>query len=507
MSSITKNRILTFFILITSILALSSVLLNSILLGILSILSLFGLLIVIKDITQTKHSLLRNFPLIGRLRWVFEHERSKIQQYFIEDDKNGTPYSREKRSDVYQKSKGDVNTIPFGTQLNVYEKGYEFIKHSMYPKSVNMVSNPRVIIGSKFTKKPYNASIFNISAMSYGALSNAAIRALNGGAKLGNFYHNTGEGGISPYHLENDGDLCFQVGTGYFGAGKTINGIRYFDDESFIKSSSLDSVKMIEIKLSQGAKPGHGGILPAKKNTQEIADIRGVDPGVDVMSPPYHTAFNDPKSMIIFINKLRQLSNGKPVGIKLCVGDENEVSDLINSMSEMDMYPDFITIDGGEGGTGAAPLVFTNNIGTPLIDSLVFVDKKLKEVGLRNDIKLIASGKASTSFDIIKMIALGADMVNAGRAFMLSLGCIQARECNKNTCPVGIATQNKSLVAGLNPSEKKVRVFNYHKAIIHEVMEVVGAMGLTSVFDLSSDKLFVRVSDNESKSYKDIYKC
>lgn len=507
MSNITRNRILSFFIILTIVLGTSSVLLNSITLGVLSLLSLCGLFIVIKDITQTKHTLLRNFPLIGRLRWVFEHERSKIQQYFIEDDKNGTPYSREKRSDVYQKAKGDINTTPFGTQLDVYQKGYEFIKHSMYPKSVDMVSNPRVIVGSKFSTKPYEASIFNISAMSYGALSDAAVRALNGGAKLGNFYHNTGEGGISPYHLENSGDLCFQVGTGYFGAGKTINGIRYFDEDAFVKSASLDSVKMIEIKLSQGAKPGHGGILPAKKNTQEIADIRGVEPGVDVMSPPYHTAFNDPKSMMEFINKLRQLSGGKPVGIKLCVGDENEVSELIDMMKEMDMYPDFITVDGGEGGTGAAPLVFTNNIGTPLIDSLVFVDKKLKDVGLRNDIKIIASGKASTSFDIIKMIALGADMVNAARAFMLSLGCIQARECNKNTCPVGIATQNKTLVAGLNPSEKKVRVYNYHKAVIHEVMEVVGAMGLTSVSDLSSDKVFVRVNDNESKSYKDIYKC
>jgi glutamate synthase domain-containing protein 2 len=506
MSSITRNRILVFFISLTVLFGTSTFLFKSVTLGVLSVLTLVGLLVVLRDITQTKHSLLRNFPLIGRLRWFFEHERSKIQQYFIEDDKNGTPYSREKRSDVYQKAKGDVNTTPFGTQLDVYQKGYEFIKHSMYPKSIDMVKEPRVDVGSKFCKKPYNASIFNISAMSYGALSDAAVRALNGGAKLGNFYHNTGEGGISPYHLENGGDLCFQVGTGYFGAGKTVDGVRYFDEESFVKNATREEVKMIEIKLSQGAKPGHGGILPAKKNTQEIADIRGVEPGVDVMSPPFHTAFNDSKSMLKFIDKLRQLSGGKPVGIKMCVGDESEVSDLIDTMKEMDMYPDFITIDGGEGGTGAAPLVFTNNMGTPLVDGLTFVNNKLKSAGLRNDIKIIASGKVSTSFDIIKMVALGADMVNAARAFMLSLGCIQARECNKNTCPVGIATQNKTLVAGLDPAEKKVRVYNYHKALIHELKEVVGAMGLSSIYEVDESKVFVRVSDTETKSFKELYK-
>jgi len=376
----------------------------------------------------------------------------------------------------------------------------------MYPKSVDIVKHPFITFGTKFTNKPYTASIFNISAMSYGALSDAAVRALNGGAKLGGFFQNTGEGGISPYHLENGGDLCFQIGTGYFGAGKTVNGVRYFDEVSFVKNSTREEVKMIEIKLSQGAKPGHGGILPAKKNTQEIADIRGVEAGVDVMSPPHHTAFNDSKSMLEFVDNLRQLSGGKPVGIKLCVGDEKEVEDLINMMKEMDMYPDFITIDGGEGGTGAAPLVFTNNIGSPLLDSLIFVNKQLKSVGLRSEIKIIASGKASTSFDIIKLLSLGADSVNAARAFMLSLGCIQARECNKNTCPVGIATQNKTLVAGLNPAEKKVRVYNYHKALIHELREVIGAMGLVSVDQLTEDKVFIRVNDNETKSYKDLYK-
>lgn len=469
-----------------------------------SSLSLFCLFIAIHDSIQTKHSLLRNYPLIGRLRWVFEHERSKIQQYFIEDDKNGTPYNREARSDVYQKAKGDINTVPFGTQLDVYKPGYEFVKHSMYPKDIKQVLEPRVTIGSKFCKQPYSASILNVSAMSYGALSDAAVTAINGGAKLGNFYQNTGEGGLSPYHL-GGADICFQIGTGYFGAGKTIDGVRYFDEEAFKKNALLPEVKMIEIKLSQGAKPGHGGILPAKKNTQEIADIRGVEPNVDVMSPPYHTAFTDAKSMLMFIKKVRDLSEGKPVGIKMCMGDEFEVAELITYMRSTNNYPDFITIDGGEGGTGAAPIVFTNSIGTPLIDALVFINTQLKNNNLKGQIKVIASGKASTSFDIIKMLALGADCVNAARSFMLSLGCIQARECNKNTCPVGIATQDPKLVKGLNPAEKRVRVYNYHKAVVHELQEVMAAMGVESTSKLRPDHINVRVDRATITNYKKLY--
>lgn len=348
-----------------------------------------------------------------------------------------------------------------------------------------------VTIGSKFCKIPYRASIFNISAMSYGALSKAAVSALNRGAKLGGFFHNTGEGGLSNYHLEG-GDVCFQIGTGYFGAGKTINGRRYFDESEFTKRSNLENVKMIEVKLSQGAKPGHGGILPAKKNTREISDIRGVGIGTEVISPPYHTAFTNNLEMLKFIEKLRSLSGGKPVGIKMCVGDFDEVSSLIWDMKKLDMYPDFITIDGGEGGTGAAPLVFTNSIGTPLMDGMSLVNDLLIKTGLKGEIKLIVSGKASTSFDIIKLLAMGADCVNAARAFMLSLGCIQARECNNNTCPVGIATQNPKLVSGLDPTEKSVRVYNYHKAVIHEVREVLGAMGLTSVDQLKPNHIKIR---------------
>ncbi len=501
MNTLTRHKILGFFIALTLALTTLAYLLSSVGVAVLGGLSAMCLVVVIKDIRQTRHALLRNYPLIARLRWVFEDERSKIQQYFIEDDVNGTPYNREKRSDVYQKSKGDINTTPFGTQLDVYKKGYEFLKHSMFPKDIKDVEEPRVTIGSSLCKQPYSASILNISAMSYGALSEAAVRALAAGASLGNFYHNTGEGGLSPYHLQGNA-VCFQIGTGYFGAGKTVDGKRYFDEYAFLKNVNNPSVKMIELKLSQGAKPGHGGILPASKNTEEIAAIRGVEPNVDVMSPPYHTAFYDSESMIMFIQTLRELSGGKPVGIKMCVGDESEVFLLLTMMSSMRIFPDFITIDGGEGGTGAAPIVFTNNIGMPLVDALTFLDKSLKSLNLRHEIKIIASGKVSNSFDIIRLMCLGADVVNAARAFMLSLGCIQARECNKNTCPVGIATQNKVLVAGLDPFEKKTRVYNYHKAVIHEVREVLGAMGLTSTSQLRLKHITVRDENGKLKHHK-----
>ena len=470
--------------------------------GVLSIL----LGVYIHDVFQKHHSILRNYPILGRLRWIFENERSKIQQYAIEDNINGTPINRERRSDIYQKAKKDPNTVPFGTQLNVYEKGYEFIKHNLYPIDYNTIKEPRFLIGSKFCSKPYCASIYNISAMSFGALSDAAVKALNGGAKLGNFYHNTGEGGLSPYHLEYSGDICFQVGTGYFGSGVDRDGKRYFDEKIFSDNAIKPQVKMIEIKLSQGAKPGHGGILPAAKNTAEISQIRNTTPGTDVMSPPYHTAFSNDVEMVQFIYKLRTLSGGKPIGIKLCLGDIEQFEKLVFTMKNMNCYPDFITLDGGEGGTGAAPLVFTNYVGTPLIDALIQVNTVLIKHGLRKDIKVIASGKATTSFDIVKLLALGADGVNAARAFMMSLGCIQARECNNNTCPVGIATQDKKLVRGLEPEEKRVRVFNFHENVIHEVRELMGAMGVDDVKKISANMICIRGNDGNVRTYNDIIK-
>ncbi|MBE7689773.1 FMN-binding glutamate synthase family protein [Tenacibaculum piscium] len=469
----------------------------------LSIASAVTLLAIYDAFIQKKHSLMRAFPIISRLRWVFEEEREKIQQYFIEDNLNGTPINREKRSIVYQRSKKQIETIPFGTQHNVYKKGYEFVKHSMFPKNHHDVKGDRVLIGSDKCFQKYSASIVNISAMSFGSLSKNAVMALNQGAKMANFAHNTGEGGISPYHLQG-GDLIFQVGTGYFGAGKSVDGKRVFDDAVFNRNAILPEVKMIEIKFSQGAKPGHGGILPAKKNTKEIAAIRSVEPFTRVDSPPGHSAFSNFDEMIVFIQKLRDLSEGKPVGIKLCVGDNQEIENMIKAFADANNYPDFISVDGGEGGTGSAPLEFSNYIGTPLLDGLVFINKTLKKYQLKEQVKIIASGKAIDAFDILKYKALGADVIGMARSFMLSLGCIQARECNLDTCPVGVATQNKDLVKALVVGDKNVRVKNYHENTIEAVKEMVGAMGKESISDVNATHIFRR--DKETiKSFADIY--
>jgi glutamate synthase domain-containing protein 2 len=464
------------------------------------------LVVAIYDSLQRKHSLLRSFPLVARLRWVFEEEREKIQQYFIEDDLNGKPISREKRSIVYQRAKLEKETIPFGTQHNVYEKGYEFVRHSIFPKDHHIVTGDKVVFGSDKCSQKYNGSLINISAMSFGSLSKNAIMALNQGAKMGDFAHNTGEGGISPYHLQG-GDLIFQVGTGYFGAGKTNeNGKRIFDSEIFKANAIRPEVKMIELKISQGAKPGHGGILPAKKNTLEIAKIRAVEPGTQVDSPPGHSSFSNFKEMIDFIQELRELSGGKPIGIKMCLGDTDEVELMIKTFATENNYPDFISIDGGEGGTGAAPLEFTNYIGTPLIEGLVFVKNKLEAYNLKNQIKIIASGKVIDAFDVVKLIALGADSIGMARSFMLSLGCIQARECNLDTCPVGVATQNENFVKALVVEKKNIRVKNYHYKTIVAVKEMVSAMGITSITELNPKHIFRRKKDDEIVSYEEIYK-
>ncbi|QOD62226.1 FMN-binding glutamate synthase family protein [Polaribacter haliotis] len=462
--------------------------------GTIILLSISGLLtlIAIYDSLQTKHSLLRAFPLIARLRWFFEEERDKIQQYFIEDNLNGTPINREKRSLVYQRSKKQIETVPFGTQHDVYKKGYEFVKHSLFPRDHHQIAGERVVFGSDKCTQKYNGSIINISAMSFGSLSKNAVMALNQGAKMASFAHNTGEGGISPYHLQG-GDLIFQVGTGYFGAGRFDGeGKRVFDDKIFKKNAIRPEVKMIEIKFSQGAKPGHGGILPAKKNTEEIAQIRAVTPFTDVNSPPGHSAFSNYDEMVLFIQKVRDLSEGKPVGIKLCVGNNDEIEDMIKTFALAGNYPDFIAVDGGEGGTGAAPLEFSNYIGTPLIEGLVFINKLLIEYGLKNQIKIIASGKAIDAFDVVKYLALGADAVGMARSFMLSLGCIQARECNLDTCPVGVATQDKDLVKALVVEKKNVRVKNYHNKTIAAIKEMVAAMGISDITDLKPKHIFRR---------------
>ena len=378
------------------------------------------------------------------------------------------------------------------------------MKHSLFPKDHHHIKGDRVVFGSDKCTQKYNASIINISAMSFGSLSKNAIMALNQGAKMGNFAHNTGEGGISPYHLQG-GDIIFQVGTGYFGAGKSVNGKRVFDDETFKENAIRPEIKMIEIKFSQGAKPGHGGILPAKKNTEEIAKIRSVEPFTQVNSPPGHTAFSNFEEMIVFIQKVRDLSEGKPVGIKLCVGNNEEIEEMFKAFAETKNYPDFITVDGGEGGTGAAPLEFTNYVGTPLLEGLTYIKKLLEKYNLKNQIKIIASGKAIDAFDVVKLLALGADTVNMARSFMLSLGCIQARECNLDTCPVGVATQDSDLVKALVVEKKNIRVKNYHEKTIESVKEMVAAMGIETFLDLQPNQVFRRAKNEKVVTLEEVY--
>ncbi len=453
------------------------------------------------DYFQTTHAVLRNFPLIGHFRYLFEKIRPEIYQYFIENDTDGVPFGRDQRSVVYQRAKGVRDTVPFGTKEDVYETGYEWINHSIAPLHLEP-ANLRISVGGPDCTQPYSASVFNISAMSFGSLSANAVLALNGGAKLGGFAHNTGEGGLSPYHLAGGGDLIWQIGTGYFGC-RAADGT--FDEEKYVENATRPIVKMIELKLSQGAKPGHGGILPAAKLTEEIATIRGVPMGQDVLSPPGHSAFSTPIGLLEFIARLRELSGGKPVGFKLCVGKRREFLAICKAMIETGITPDYIAVDGGEGGTGAAPLEFSNHVGSPLIEGLIFVHNALVGYGVRDRIRVIAGGKVLTGFGMVKRMALGADLCYSARGMMLSIGCIQALRCNSNHCPVGIATQDPQLTAGLNPSDKRVRVKNFHHETIESACELIGAMGLTTASELRPWHIMRRVSPTEVRHYGEIY--
>jgi glutamate synthase domain-containing protein 2 len=456
-------------------------------------------LLGIYDLYQPKHSIVRNYPVFGRLRYFAEDLRPKVYQYFVESDTNGKPFSRLSRSLIYQRAKKETDTIPFGTQLDVYENGYEWLSHSIAAISHHELEpNPRVIIGGSDCKQPYAASIFNISAMSFGSLSENAIRSLNAGAFMGNFAHNTGEGGISDYHLAEKGDLVWQIGTGYFGC-RHHDGT--FNDEAFAERSKLEQVKMIDIKLSQGAKPGHGGILPAQKVTPEIARIRLVKEGYDVLSPPSHSAFSTPLELMDFVKKLRTLSGGKPVGIKLCIGRKSEFFAICKAMVQTGIYVDYITVDGGEGGTGASPQEFSNAVGMPLREAVAFVYDVLTGFGLKKHIKIIASGKVVSGFDLIKNIALGADLCNSARGMMFAIGCIQALECNTNTCPTGVATQDPSLMKGLVVEDKKTRVFNYHRLTVASAIELLGAAGLRHPYQLTRAYINRRISPNVMQSY------
>jgi glutamate synthase domain-containing protein 2 len=455
------------------------------------------------DMLQTRQSIRINFPVAGRLRYVFEDLRPKIQQYFVESDTDGAPINRNERSVIYQRAKKQIDTVPFGTQLDVYAEGYEWITHSIAPKDFHhMDHNPRIKFGGRDCKQPYAMSVLNVSAMSFGSLSKNAILSLNAGAKIGGFAHNTGEGGLSPYHLEPGGDVIWQIGTGYFGA-RTEDG--KFSDDAFTKNATRPTVKMIEIKLSQGAKPGHGGILPAKKNTPEIAAIRLVKPGTTVFSPPFHSAFSTPEELLMFIQRLRNLSGGKPVGFKLCIGRKTEFLSICKAMVKYKIYPDFITVDGGEGGTGAAPPEFTNFVGMPLLDALAFVDNSLRGFGIRDEMKIIASGKVLTGFHILRAMALGADTCNCARAMMMALGCIQALECNKNTCPTGVATQDPYFMKGLVVEDKKQRVANFHKNTVESFVELMGAMGIDNPERINRTHVYRRVFMNLVKTYEEIF--
>lgn len=455
------------------------------------------------DMFQKQQSIRRNFPVLGRLRYVFEDLRPKIQQYFVESDTDGKPVNRNDRSVIYQRAKKQVDTTPFGTQLDVYAEGYEWMSHAIVPLDFHTINHhPRVRIGNKDCKQPYDASLLNISAMSFGSLSSRAVEALNAGAAIGGFAHNTGEGGLSPHHLKYGGDLIWQIGTGYFGA-RTEDG--KFSPEAFARNAKLPQVKMIELKLSQGAKPGHGGILPAKKNTPEVAAIRLVKAGTTVFSPPYHSAFSTPKELLLFIQQLRDLSGGKPIGFKLCVGRRSEFISICKAMIELDIYPDYITVDGGEGGTGAAPPEFSNFVGMPMQDGLAFVDNMLKGFNIRHHVKVGASGKILTGFHLVRAIALGADFCNSARAMMMAVGCIQALECNKNTCPTGVATQDPELVAGLVVDDKKVRTANFHKNTIESFVELLGAAGLAEPSMLNRHQINRRVFMNKVMTLEEIY--
>ena len=455
------------------------------------------------DATQKKHAILYNFPLIGRGRWTIEALRPYLQQYILETDTGGAPISRMLRTIVYQRAKNSRETIPFGTQLDTYEDGYEWIGHSLSAREVGeMDSDPRVVIGGKNCKQPYRASILNISAMSFGSLSKNAILALNKGARKGGFYHNTGEGGLTPYHLQNGGDIVWQIGTAYFGC-RTTDG--QFDPDAFRQKACLPEVKMIEIKLSQGAKPGHGGILPAYKNTPEVAKIRGVEPGVQVDSPPRHSAFSTPIEMLEFVQQLRQLSDGKPIGIKLALGRKSEFVAMCKAMVETKILPDFITVDGGEGGTGAAPLEYTNSIGFPLREALAFVDDCLIGYDLRKEIKIIASGKIITAFQIAKNLSLGADICNSARGMMLALGCVQSLSCNTNRCPTGVATQDPKLTKGLDITDKSERVYRFHNKTIHALMDILSSTGHIDTTELNRTHIFRRVNQAHVARYDELF--
>jgi glutamate synthase domain-containing protein 2 len=456
------------------------------------------------DLLQQRHSLLRNYPIVGHLRFLLEDAGPELHQYLVENDTDGRPFDRDTRSLMYQRAKDVPDKKPFGTELDVYADGYTWMMHSVAPRPMpdDPIEHLRVIVGGPECTQPYSLSVLNISAMSFGALGSAAVKAMNTGAKLGRFAHDTGEGGLSRHHLAPGGDVIWQIGTGYFGC-RTPDGD--FSPELFQRNAAHDQVKMIEIKVSQGAKPGHGGILPGAKVTEEIAEARIVPAGQDVFSPTYHKAFSNPLEMMAFVRQLRELSGGKPVGFKICIGNPTEFMAIVKGMLATDTYPDFIVVDGAEGGTGAAPLEFSDSLGTPLVEGLLLVQNVLVGAGVRHRMKLGASGKLVSASAMARAMALGADWCNSARGFMFAVGCIQSQRCHTNRCPVGVTTQDKRLQRALVVPDKAQRVHQFHRNTVHALAEMVAAMGLDHPSELTPDLMVKRVNHSMVQSFTEIY--
>jgi len=458
-------------------------------------------LLGVRDLVQREHAVLRNYPILAHLRFMLEKIRPEMRQYFFEDEKNGTPFSRDTRAIVYQRAKTALDKRPFGTTLDTYADGFQWMNHSIAPAPV--ATEPfRVTVGGPDCTRPYSASLLNISAMSFGSLSANAILALNGGARLGGFAHDTGEGGLSIHHRQGGGDIIWEIGSGYFGARNPDGS---FSPERFAETAALDQVRMIEVKLSQGAKPGHGGVLPAAKVSVEIAAARGVPQGQDCVSPARHSAFSTPIEMMEFIGRLRHLAGGKPVGFKLCVGHEWEFLAICKAMLETGIYPDFIVVDGKEGGTGAAPLEFADHLGKPLREGLTFVHSAILGIGARRQVKIGASGKIATAFDMARAFALGADWCNSARAFMFALGCIQSLACHTDRCPTGVATQDPNRQRALVVPSKTKRVANFHRATMMSLAELTAAAGLEHPRRFRREHFYQRGSVGDVASLADIY--
>lgn len=447
------------------------------------------------DLLQRRSTLRRNYPILAHFRYGLESIGPEMRQYFIESDTVETPFSRQQRALAYQRSKSVNDTRPFGTLHDVYGIDYEWINHSLVPSAIES-SDFRVPVGDACAQ-PYSASLFNISAMSFGSLSAAAIRALNEGARRGGFYHDTGEGSISPYHREAGGDLVWEIGSGYFGCRNQDGG---FDDERFSESARTPQVKMIEVKLSQGAKPGHGGVLPAAKVSAEIAATRGVPQGVDCISPAQHSAFSTPVELLRFIARLRNLSGGKPTGFKLAIGHPWEWFGLAKAMHETGVLPDYIVVDGAEGGTGAAPAEFIDHVGVPMHEALMLVHNTLVGLGLRDKVRIAAAGRIVSAFDIARTLALGADWCNAARGYMFALGCIQAQSCHTDTCPSGVATQDPARWRNLDVADKATRVHHFHDNTLHALRDLLCAAGLVHPGQLGPEHILRRVSPTEVRS-------